>query len=314
MNGAFTITDRARGCLLGQLAGDSLGSLVEFRGRADIAAQYPGGVRDMAAGGTFNNIAGQVTDDSEMALAMARTIVRLGHYDASEVLRAYVRWARSGPFDIGRTTSRALGEQPDPFSQANGALMRVSPLGIFCAGMQADEVSQLAALDASLTHPNQVCVDANRIFVVAIARAIKDGPGPVELYELVLAWGRQAELDPTVIETVVAAAQDRPADYLRQQGWVLIALQNAFWQMLHAPDPETGIIDTIMQGGDTDTNACICGALLGAVHGARKIPERWIDVLKSCRPEAGRPGVKHPRPPEYWPIDVIELADALVAQ
>jgi ADP-ribosylglycohydrolase len=57
-------------------------------------------------------------------------------------------------------------------------------------------------------------------------------------------------------------------------GWVLIALQNAFWQLLHAATLEEGVIDTISRGGDTDTTAAIAGALLGAVHGRQAIPPR----------------------------------------
>src|SRR5687767_6228182 len=76
---------RAQGCLLGQLAGDALGSLVEFRDAADIARQYPGGVRLLADGGTWNTIAGQPTDDSELALMLARALVKRGAFDATEV-------------------------------------------------------------------------------------------------------------------------------------------------------------------------------------------------------------------------------------
>jgi len=43
---------RAQGCLLGQLAGDALGSLVEFRTPEDITRDYPNGVRELTDGGT----------------------------------------------------------------------------------------------------------------------------------------------------------------------------------------------------------------------------------------------------------------------
>ena len=68
------VLSRAQGCLLGQLIGDSLGSLVEFQRPERIRRSYPGGVRDMADGGTWNTIAGQPTDDSEMALLLARSL------------------------------------------------------------------------------------------------------------------------------------------------------------------------------------------------------------------------------------------------
>ena len=54
--------DRAQGCLLGQLAGagDALGSLVEFQAPEQIRQEYPGGVRELADGGTWNTIVGQL--------------------------------------------------------------------------------------------------------------------------------------------------------------------------------------------------------------------------------------------------------------
>jgi len=93
---------------------------------------------------------------------------------------------------------------------------------------------------------------------------------------------------------------------------VLIALRNAFWQLLHAPSLEAGISHTVMRGGDTDTNAAIAGALLGAVHGASAVPARWTETILSCQPTAGRAGVNRPRPKPFWPVDALLLARRLV--
>ena len=67
---------------------------------------------------------------------------------------------------------------------------------------------------------------------------------------------------------------------------------------------------TITRGGDTDTNAAICGALFGAVVGASGIPKRWRDVVDRCRPG---PGTLRPRPAEYWPTDLPGIAARLLA-
>lgn len=306
------VLDRAQGCWLGQLAGDSLGSLVEFRRAADIAAQYPDGVRDLADGGTWGTIAGQPTDDSEMALALARSLVARGTYDHADVLAAYQAWAASDPFDIGNTTRAGLAGYHAPESQANGALMRISPLGIFGARRDPVEVRAWARADARQTHIHEVCQAANEVFVTALVTAIGQGAGAAE----VLAVFAQAAADPALPEAVraclAAAADAPPADYQTHQGWVCIALGNAVWQLGHAPSLEEGIIDTVGRGGDTDTNAAIAGALLGAVHGRAAVPRRWEAALVACRPEAGRPGVQQPRPAEYWPNDCLELAAALV--
>ena len=130
---------RAQGCMLGQIAGDSLGSLVEFQTPEEIARKYPDGVRRLEDGGAWRTLAGQPTDDSEMALALARMLIDRGRYEEEAAARAYVDWFRSRPFDIGSTTRSALqgasdamhGRRPavegarrgaNPSSQSNGAL------------------------------------------------------------------------------------------------------------------------------------------------------------------------------------------------
>ena len=62
---------RAQGCPLGQLAVDALGSLVEFQPPEQIGRDYANGVRELTYGGTWKTIAGQPTDDPEMALLLA---------------------------------------------------------------------------------------------------------------------------------------------------------------------------------------------------------------------------------------------------
>ena len=128
---------RAQGCLLGQLAGDAPGGLVEFQTPKAIRRRYPKGVREMAGGGTWDTLAGQPTDDSELALTLARTLVEHGRYDPDALRKAYVSWLESEPFDCGATIVAGLTGRPNVGSQANGALMRISPLGIFGANLLA---------------------------------------------------------------------------------------------------------------------------------------------------------------------------------
>ena len=74
---------------------------------------------------------------------------------------------------------------------------------------------------------------------------------------------------------------------------------------------EEGLVRTVGQGGDTDTNAAIAGALLGAAQGREAVPPRWILPVLACRPMA-ECGALRPRASEYWPDDVLELAEALL--
>ncbi|MFP4171977.1 MAG: ADP-ribosylglycohydrolase family protein [Candidatus Hydrogenedentota bacterium] len=306
-----TLISRAQGCLLGQLAGDSLGSLVEFQSPGAIQRDYPEGVRELANGGMWNTLAGQPTDDSEMALLLARCLAGNGRYDPAKAREAYEWWLASGPFDAGMTVSAALRGQPNPESQSNGALMRVSPLGVFGARHGLVQTAEWARQDALITHVNPICLQVNALYAMAIAHAVRAGAEPREVYDRVREWAAELEVEPALRETVDHAADGPPPDFLDRQGWVLIAFRNAFWRLVDAPDLESGVVDTVMCGGDTDTNAAICGALLGSVHGREAIPTQWEQAVLNCRPSADNPRVKRPRPERLWPTDALELAETL---
>ncbi len=305
--GAPELLARAQGALLGQLAGDALGSMVEFEGARKIARNHPGRLTRIGPSPVFNTIAGQPTDDSEMALALARTLVANGP-DLPAILSAYRRWLASGPFDSGTTTRAGLAGRPSLSSQANGGLMRVSPLGVFGHAMRPEALADFVRDECGLTHPHRVCRDASAAYAVAVAHAVRTGAPAAEVHETALGWAR-GHASPAVVASLEAAAERPPEDFESQQGWVLIALQNAFFRLLHAATLEDGIVDTAMCGGDTDTNAAIAGALLGAVHGRDAIPLQWRRSVLSCRP---LPGTGQPRPPEYWPVDALELAERLL--
>jgi ADP-ribosyl-[dinitrogen reductase] hydrolase len=299
---------RAQGCLLGQVAGDSLGSLVEFAREAEIGSRFADGPRLLQDGGVHQTLAGQPTDDSEMALALARTLVDAGRFEPGAVMDAYRRWHGSGPFDMGRTTHQALIGHPVPDSQANGSLMRASPLGIFAHGLDAAQAAALARQDSALTHPHPVCGDAAAAFVVALGHAHRNGDAS-GAWEAALAWARRDAVAP-VVEALQASARAAPSCDGSNQGWVLITLQNAFYELRHAKSLEDGVVATVRRGGDTDTNAAVTGALLGAVHGRPAVPDQWRQMVLSCRAHPAR--AVHARPRTYWPVDVMELAECLL--
>ena len=110
---------------------------------------------------------------------------------------------------------------------------------------------------------------------------------------------------------LTTAALEPPA-FQPDEGHVVIALQNAFYQAYHASSFEEGLVATVMGGGDTDTNAAIVGALLGAIYGVAAIPEQWRTAVLQCRPERGRPGVRQHRPEVYWPVDALAVAEVLL--
>jgi ADP-ribosyl-[dinitrogen reductase] hydrolase len=316
--------DRAVGCLLGQVIGDSLGSLVEFQPAAAIARAYPDGVRDLRDGRPWHTIAGQPTDDSELALALARALVGRPSYDAEAVAEAYGRWFASAPFDCGTTTARALGAAArapagkaeaaraaaDRASQSNGSLMRVAPIGVWAGSPQA--AADAAMADSALSHPHPVCVTACGAYAAAIAAGIA-GADRAGMRQAARAVATAAGQDGGTVAATLdqAAGGVPPADFQHQMGWVLTALHNAFFHLAATPDPAEALVRTVGSGGDTDTNAAIAGALLGAAEGRHAWPARWSLPVLTCRPDAGL-GVARPRLEEYWPDDLTDLAEALL--
>ena len=309
------LLSRAQGCLLGQLAGDALGSAVEFCSATRIAQNFPNGVTRLEDGGTWDLIAGQPTDDSELALALARQLVKHGQFDERAVGAAYVDWLNSGPFDVGNTTRTAIealmaGWLVPAESQANGGLMRVSPIGIFAAGAP-EKAAELAAKDARLTHPHPVCVAANAAYAAAIAAGIQ-GAAPEAMWATAHDHAGDSTGSQLLRQRLVAARSSAPEDFQHQMGWVLTAFQNAFYWLLRGANLADAVIETVGKGGDTDTNAAICGALLGAAQGRDAVPLQWRNAVLTCRPVRAK-DVRHPRPKTYWPDDALELAEALVS-
>ncbi len=302
---------RAQGCLLGQAIGDSLGSLVELESGEAIARAYPQGVRELADHEGHGSIAGQPTDDTEMALALARSMLAAGRYDAEAALKAYRAWFATAPADIGRTTRSALQGRPDAASVSNGALMRVSPIGVWAAGDPA-RAAAAAREDCALTHPNPVCADACAAYVAAIAAGIAGGSRELMLAAALAHASATHATSPARSAIERAVRGEAVADFAGDPGRVLIALQNAFFQLMHSRDFEAALIATVASGGDTDINAAVAGALLGAASGLAAIPPRWIAPVLACRPLA-EAGAARPRPMDYWPDDLLEIAEALLS-
>ena len=323
------VQSRAEGCLLGQCAGDALGSMVEFQS-VEYIRMFPGGLHTISGSPVFGTIAGQPTDNSEMALALAHTLVQHG-WDPELVANAYAHWLESNPFDVGNTVGRALRaavharkqgkslsqaamSQGSKQSEANGALMRQSPLAVWGYALPPEQLDEYVRADTRLTHFNPVCEDASSAFIAALAAVIREGLDGKGAYRVACLWDEKHGSSPTVSAALRRAATE-PPDYLTHVGHVIVALQNAFYMVLHAPSMEEGVIRTVLGGGDTDTNAAIAGALLGAVYGREQVPAQWQQVLRDCRPKLDDPGVHKPRPEEYWPnnlVGVTGLAYSLI--
>lgn len=319
--------ERAIGCWYGQLTGDALGSLVDGQTPAEIKAAYPAGVRELHDGGTFDTLAGQPTDGSELALALSWSLLDEGDYVEESAAAHYLRWYESEPFGVSagieaaakagqranendEAVAPAMRGAADATSLLSGPLMRVSPIAIFGTRRGDEWVARAAMQDAALTHPG--VQQANAVFAVTLARAIRGETDPRALLALAQEYAASVNADPRV-QAALRNAEQGPADLARGQGGVCAGLQNAFYVLVHGASLEAALMETVGHGGDSRANAILAGALLGAVHGMHAVPARWRECVDGCEPDEDEDGVMRPRPSWLWPTGAEGLAISLLS-
>jgi ADP-ribosyl-[dinitrogen reductase] hydrolase len=182
-------------------------------------------------------------------------------------------------------------------SKANGSLMRATPLGVWGSRRDAPSLIAAAQDDARLSHPNAACVDACVAYVLAIASLVRAPGDAAGAFEVATTWAKGSAgvevrgwLDDAAAGTSVA--------YTPQDGFVRIAFTHAFRHLRLGTSYVDALRETLAGGGDTDTNACIIGGLLGARWGVRAIPEAMKVPVLGCDTRRGqnpRPDVLHPR-------------------
>lgn len=285
-------------------------SAVQIRGWS--AALRENAVPQRAMGALLGLAAGQVTDDLQLAAVIAAQFLASDHVIAAELASGYLA-RRAAAFDVGAESSQALDqigagmpadkagravwESYDRFPAGNGSLKRTAVLGVLLAGMDVETRRRATFIDSTITHFDPRCVLACATFNAAIAHALTERPSPSSMVraardelapaaaQLRLHYG---EVAPEIEAARAALARDLDAahdddpqlylDELQRYGradFVRVAFRLAFWELVHAPDYPSGVVDAANRGGDAGANAAIVGALLGAFHGVDGIPQDW---------------------------------------
>jgi len=299
--------DNIKGAIYGVFVGDALGTTYEFRKANSI--KLPRRL-NIVGQGPFRVDKGQVTDDSEMTLALLYSIIKKkGKFDREDVAKAYIRWIKSDPADNGITTAKALrnaknyqdtvdnSKKYNKGSLSNGFLMRISPLALLALNMKDNQLNKIIKEDVKITHSNKDCFYVAKLYVYMIRYIIKGGKNYLE--EAVNIINKDKYESRLEIIDIVSQAQKTPyftrfknriepdGDYM---GFVFVSLQIAFYVLYDAKSYEEGMKTIIKLGGDTDTNCAIGGAFLGAKFGYNKIPKRWLKALLES---------KYDRPKEF---------------
>jgi len=299
------LRDLVRGCFAGHFSGDALGAPHEFykwnrntvyTGKLEI---QPYRQRDARFSSPDNRVLtlpiGSVTDDTQMTITLIKTLINNdGVYIKDDTILAYSKWTHSGPQDIGTNTrylftnktvkgyhSRVAKQQQEiasgklKISLSNGALMRCAPLALI------KNYAAAVDTDVNLTNPYDETVQVNRVYIEILRILLLDEEEPLEAVRGYLCDVLEShELVDTVEDAILDAMQlaltnkqVRDVDG-RDKGRAVHALYCAVGALLLNVGYTEAIKWVITQGsanstgrGDSDTNAAIAGALIGAHYG-----------------------------------------------
>lgn len=278
--------ERIRAGLLGAACGDALGATLEFMGREEIKRLH-GELREIIGGGWLRLRPGQVTDDTDMLIAVANGILENPDDPIELIGNRFIEWLRTGPPDVGATCNFAIrAAERDGWSRAteavreqfgdraagNGALMRTLPVGMAYA-WHDHLIETMATRIAEMTHPTREAVLSCVVYSLAVSRLLEGWNK-----RAVLRFIRDRLSEEPRIRSSIFDADGRvfePTDDV--SGYTIDTLQAALWAFQTGDSAEEVIVLAANLGGDTDTVACIAGGLAGVYYGT--LPERWIDQL-----------------------------------
>ena len=267
------VQNRARAAYLGFAIGDALGATVEFMTKGEIAAQY-GVHREIVGGGWLKLRPGQVTDDTDMSLALGRSLIRNGGFDARDVCEEFAAWLKTGPADVGNTCRRGIrrflahGTVEGVFAEGdagNGAAMRVLPVALATLGAPGKAEAWTLA-QARATHHHPLSDDACLALVRMTHRLLQsDGKAAVRI-----------EADDLVARHRAFRFEPYPGQC---SAFIVDTMQTVLHHYLGTDSLADCIIETVNQGGDADTAGALAGMLAGATYGPDAIPARWLATL-----------------------------------
>ena len=179
-------------------------------------------------------------------------------------------------------------------SKGCGGVMRVAPVGLYVAALEATKATKcvtrafaLGVDAAAITHGHPTGQLAAGAFAALIARLVQGATLDQALdetcAELVRHPNHRETLDAVNSARALADSASATPETLARlgQGWIAEeALAIGIFCALVATTLEEGIVLAVNHSGDSDSTGSIAGNLLGAMYGVEAVPQRWTDVLE----------------------------------
>lgn len=239
--------------MLGALVGDIIGSVYEFHNvkSTDFELFTP-----------WNNF----TDDSIMTLAVAKWLMEDKTHSQYHLVKCMQELGKKYP-DAGYGGHFGwwlTQDNPQPYnSWGNGSGMRVSPVGLYAKTL--DEALALAAVTASVSHNHPEGVKGAQAIAASVFLC-KEGKSKQEIKEYVeKTFGY--DLNRTIAEIRPYYDFDVSCQGSVPEAIIAFLEGNSFEEVIRL---------SISIGGDSDTIACMAGAIAACMY---PIPE---DMVEKC--------------------------------
>ncbi len=292
--------NKVEGCFLGLAIGDALGVPVEFQSRRQLTEKP---VTKMLGFMSWNQPPGTWSDDSSLAFCLAESLTK--GYDLEDIGRKSLAWMIDGywgahdeVFDVGNTTKIALqrlksgrnsflysGER-DEASNGNGSLMKIAPAALYFHNVHDDQLWNAIHDISAITHAHFrscFCCFVYCKYLIGLYKGEEKLEALRKASESIRQFIDSKNFSTTETQLLdrifTLKIADAKEDEIKSSGYVLHTLEASIWCLLTTSSYKEAVLKAVNLGGDTDTTACVTGALAGVYYGMDEIPQHWMEQV-----------------------------------
>ena len=228
---------------------------------------------------------GEQTHYGDQAIVLMETLRQHGDFNRALFTAAWTNLWVEYPDYFDHATKETLATGSASHSEELGGAARIAPLIARMADRPLEDIIGAAREQTAVTHNSPIALDAAE-FIVRIIRAIFEG-ATIERAIKIAAVTKYAVISPSHYLFQVDETRDlETGEALERIGLSCPAAKGlpAVLVLLdrYAHDPEAGLIENVMAGGDSAARGLVLGMILGAYHGKGAVEERWVEGLKSA--------------------------------
>lgn len=282
--------------LVGTCIGDALGMPFEGLARDNVSLTSWDGETFLPSrerpptfyGSNLSLKPAQYTDDGQMTIMVAESLLEKKGFDPDDLSKRYVDWIASGKArGYGRTTLLAVQnlQKGDHWmdsgvvgSYGNGTAMRAAPFGVY---FRKDKQALISAVkdDSGITHSSSEAEAGALAIALATYYIVNDEAENYSILKKIAEDLPDSVVKYQVERVALFAPYSVPADCVLKvfgtRADVRQTVPSALYCFFAFNNFQDAIVAAIRAGGDTDTTAAIVGALHGAKNGVQGIDSKF---------------------------------------